>query len=98
MYVCVCITKSLCCTPPESNVYECVKSLQLMDYSLPGSFVHGDSLGKNIGVDSHALLLGIFLTQGSNPCLMSPSLGGRFFTTSATWEAPKTIITTIIMG
>ena len=29
----------------------------------------------------HALLQGIFLTQGSNPCLMSPALAGRFFTT-----------------
>ena len=25
-------------------------------------------------------------TQGSNPCLMSPALAGRFFTTSVTWE------------
>ena len=33
----------------------------------------------------HALLQGIFLTQGSN--LMSPALAGGFFTTSATWEA-----------
>ena len=30
---------------------------------------------------------GDLLTQGSNPCLMSPALAGRFFTTSATWEA-----------
>ena len=29
------------------------------------------------------LFQGIFLTQGSNPCLMSPALAGRFFTTSA---------------
>ena len=34
----------------------------------------------------HALLQGIFLTQGSNPCLLSPALAGGFFTTSATWE------------
>ena len=34
----------------------------------------------------HALLQKIFLTQGSNPCLLSPALAGRFFTTSATWE------------
>jgi len=38
-----------------------------MDYSLPGSSVHGDSTGKNTGVGYHALLQGIFLTQGSNP-------------------------------
>ena len=33
-------------------------------------------LGKNAGVDCHALLQAIFLTQGS----------GRFFTASSTWE------------
>ena len=33
------------------------------------------------------LLQGIFLTQGSNPRLISPALAGRFFTTSAIWEA-----------
>ena len=47
-----------------------------------------NSPGKNIDVGCHALLQGIFLTQGSNPHLiMSPALAGRFFTTSATWEA-----------
>ena len=34
-----------------------------MDHSLPGSSVHGDSLGKNTGVGSPSLLQGIFLTQ-----------------------------------
>ena len=37
-----------------------------MDCSLPGSCVHGDSPGKNTGVGCHALLQGIFPTQGSN--------------------------------
>ena len=37
-----------------------------MDYSLPSSSVHGDSPGKNTGVGCHALLQGIFLTQGLN--------------------------------
>ena len=41
-----------------------------MDCSPPGSSVHGDSLGKNTGVAYHALLQGIFLTQGSNPHLL----------------------------
>ena len=36
------------------------------DCSLPGSSVHGDSPGKNTGVGYHALLQGIFPTQGSN--------------------------------
>ena len=32
--------------------------------------VHGDSPGKHTGVGSHALLQGIFPTQGSNPGLL----------------------------
>ena len=40
-----------------------------MDCSLPGHSVHGDSPGKNTGVGCHALLQGIFPTQGSNPGL-----------------------------
>jgi len=40
-----------------------------MDCSLPGSSVHGDSPGKNIGVGCHALLQRVFPTQGSNPGL-----------------------------
>ena len=35
----------------------------------PGFSVHGDSPDKNIGVGCHALLQGIFPTQGSNPGL-----------------------------
>ena len=46
-----------------------------------------DSPGKNTGVGFHALLQGIFQTQGSNPHFMFPALAGRFFTTRATWEA-----------
>ena len=40
-----------------------------MDCNLPGSSVHGDSPGKNTGVGCHALLQGIFLSQGLNPGL-----------------------------
>ena len=40
-----------------------------MDFSPPGSSVHRDSLGKNTGVGFHALLQGIFPTQGSKPDL-----------------------------
>ena len=39
------------------------------DCSPPGSSIHGDSPGKNAGVGCHALLQGIFPTQGSNPGL-----------------------------
>ena len=41
-----------------------------MDCRPPGSSVHGVSPGKNTGVGCHAFLQGIFLTQGSNPCLL----------------------------
>ena len=40
-----------------------------MDCSPPGSSVLGDSSGKNARMGCQALLLGIFLTQGSNPGL-----------------------------
>ena len=40
-----------------------------MSCSLTGSSVHGNSPGKNTGVGCHALLQGVFPTQGSNPCL-----------------------------
>ena len=41
-----------------------------LDYSPPDSSVHGDFPDKNTGVGCHALLQGIFPTQGSNPGLM----------------------------
>ena len=40
-----------------------------MCYTLPSSSVHGDSPGKNSGVGYHALLQGVFPTQGSHPGL-----------------------------
>ena len=47
----------------------CLMLCNPMDSSLPGSSVHGDSPGKNTEVGCHALLQGIFPTQGSNPGL-----------------------------
>ena len=41
-----------------------------MDYSPPGSSIHGIFPGKNTGVGSHSLLQGILPTQGSNPGLL----------------------------
>ena len=68
---------------PELH-YLCVLShsvmLQLcdpMDFSPPGSSVHGDSPGKNTEMDCHFLLLGIYPTQGSAEVSL---LAGRFFT------------------
>ena len=50
--------------------------------SLPGSSVHGDSLGRNTGVGSHALLQGIFPTQGCR-------IADGFFTIWATRKAQE---------
>ena len=46
-----------------------------------------DSPGKSTGIGCHFLLQGIFPTQRLNLSLLSPATVGRFFTTSATWEA-----------
>ena len=44
----------------------------LQHHGLEPTRVHcpWNSLGKNTGVGNHSLLQGIFLTQGSNPCLL----------------------------
>ena len=55
-----------CCLVAKS----CLTLCDLMDCSPPDSLVHGDSPGKNIGAVCHFLFQGIFLTQGSNPCLL----------------------------
>ena len=66
--------------PPRGHVClvtePCLTFCDLMDCSLPGSSVHGDSPGKNTGLGCHVLLQGIFPTQGSNPGLQprSPAL------------------------
>ena len=54
--VCLCLVIQLCPTLCDS-----------VDCSLPQSSVHWSSPGKNTGVGCHALLQGIFATQGSNP-------------------------------
>ena len=76
-------------------MFACGKSFLLcptlcdpVDYSLPGSSVHGDSSVKNPVVGCHFLLQGIFPSQGSNP-LTSPALAGGFFIISAIWEAQE---------
>ena len=82
--LCACMLKSLqlCLTLCELSHTE---SYELQPARLLWPW---DSPGKNTGVGCHALLQGIFLTQGLNPHLLSPpALAGRFFTNSATWEA-----------
>ena len=60
------IHMAVLCLVPQSRLSLC----DPMDCSPPGSSVHGDSPGKNTGVGSHALLQGIFPTQGLNPGLL----------------------------
>ena len=61
-------------------------------FAAPWTVSHQDTpsvrgILQDTAVGCHALHQGIFPTQGSNLCLTSPALGGRFFITSATWEA-----------
>ena len=53
----------------RSVAHSCPTLCDPMGCSLPGSFVYGDSPGKSTGVGCHALLQGIFPTQGLNPSL-----------------------------
>ena len=56
----------------ESEVAQsCLTLCNPMNCSPPGSFVHGILKGRNTGMGCHSLLQGIFLTQGSNPSLLS---------------------------
>ena len=68
------------------SCFSCVHSLQphgLYPARILSSWNFPD---KNTGVGRHALLQGIFLTQGWNPHLLVSCIGRRVFTTSATWE------------
>ena len=71
------------------------KSLQLcptlcdpMNSSLP-VLCPRDSPGKNFGVGCHSLLQGLFLTQGSNSCLLHWQAGFFFFNHECHLESPK---------
>ena len=55
-----------CCSITKSGLTLC----NPMDCSAPGLLCPWDSPGKNTGVGCHALLQGIFPTQGSNPRLL----------------------------
>ena len=52
------------------SLQSCLTLCEPRHCNLSGSSIHGDSPGKNTGVGCHALLQGIFLTQGSNPGLL----------------------------
>ena len=48
----------------------CLTLCDPMDYSQPGSSVHGESPGKKTGVGCRALFQGVFPTQELNPNLL----------------------------
>ena len=83
--ICVELCDPMDCRPPGSFVHGllqarilvlclvawlCLTLYDPMDYSQPDSSVLGDSPGKNAGVGCHALLQGIFPTQGLNQRLL----------------------------
>ena len=91
--------QSICCTAETNIMRVCsvasVVSDSLRPYGLQATrlLCPWNSPGKNTGIGGHALLQKIFLTQGSNPCLLiSPALADRFFSTSSIWEEPTNIM------
>ena len=56
---------------PKSRVRACLVTSAMSNSMWPTKLLSSwDSLGKNTGVGCHALLQGIFLTQGTNSCLL----------------------------
>ena len=53
-----------CCAVLCLVAQSCLTLCDPMDFSLPGSSVHGDFPGKNTGVGCHDLLQGILPIQG----------------------------------
>ena len=45
-----------------------------MDYSLPGSSVHGDSQGKNTGMDNHVPLQEMGAFKNTNAGISAPEV------------------------
>ena len=62
-------------------------SLQPHGLQPTGLLCPWDSPGKNTGMGSQSPLQGIFLTQGSNPCLLRLQNCRQVVYRQATWEA-----------
>ena len=82
MHLCYCA-----CLPSHFSHVQLSVTLWTVGHQAPLSM----GLSKqNTAVGCHALLQGVFPTQGLNPrLLLSLALAGGFFTTSATWEVPN---------
>ena len=79
IYVCVCIHIYVCtcvCVPSHFSCVQLFATPRTVGHQAP--LYMGDSPIKNTRVGCHALLQGIFPTQGLNPCLSSPALAGGF--------------------
>ena len=75
LYVCAVLSRSwLYCDP--------------MDCSPPGSSIHGILQARILEWVGMPSARGSFQPRDWNCISMSPALAGRFFTTTATWEAP----------
>ena len=61
-----------CACVPSKSLQSCLTLCDSIDYSPPGSSVHGDSPGKNTSVGCHALLQGNLPNPGIEPT--SPAL------------------------
>ena len=83
-HACVCTLPNNTCVRACVHVCSvstsCPTLCNTVDCSPPGSSLHGDSPGKNTGVGCHALLQGIFPSQGSNLRLLRllPCRRGRY--------------------
>ena len=67
-----------------------ISGLHAKSCSLAGSSVHG-ILQADVGVSSHALFPGIFLTQGLNPHFLYFRTG-RWVITGAAWKALEPLL------
>ena len=76
-----------CACMHAKSLQSCLTLCDPLDHSLPGSSVHG------ILQERIPEWVAIFFSRGSSPpqdrahISSSPAVAGRFFTTSATWEA-----------
>ena len=66
VYMSVWVCEWVCVLVAQSQLTLCGP----VDCSPPELLCPWNSPGKNTGVGSHSLLQGIFLSQGSNPCLL----------------------------
>ena len=69
-------------------IQSCPTLCDPMDYSLPGSPVHGSFSGKNTGEGCHFLLQGIILTQGSNTCYLCLLHCRQILYLQSHWRSP----------